>query len=247
VRDQEVVEGGGAAEATMRRAEVLARGAHELLNPLANVVGFAHVLNRLTSTRPGEWSQESRTSIAMLVGEAERLKMVTEAFLELLRLQDGFFELAPSDVEVDSLVHEEVRALSRRSPGLKVTEEYSDVAAVVRTDDVRLRFVIRALLDSVARSGSGAAGRVAVLPVALGGARVVVHVPVVEAQTAALIVGGALDGLAPDEDSGLDLDLASTVTRMVARRLGLSIALVRQAGQRGADMVIAIPAVAPSR
>jgi hypothetical protein len=225
---------------------VLARGAHELLNPLANVLGFAHVLNRLTTTRPADWSPESRTSIAMLVGEAERLKTVTEAFLEYLRLQEGLFELAPADVEVDSLVHEEVRALSRRAPGLRVNEEYSETAAVVRTDEVRLRFVIRALLDASARSANGDSSRVAVLPSPLGGARVIVHVPALEAQTAALIVGGSLAGDA-DDDLSLDgdLDLPSSVTRVIARRLGLSIALARQAGQRGGDMAIAIPSSVP--
>ncbi len=177
----------------------------------------------------------------MLVGEAERLKTVTEAFVELLRLRDGVFRLSLSDVEVDAVVHEEVRTLGRRWPGARVGEDYGDTAAVVRSDELRLRFVIRAILDSAMRSAGGAPGRISVTRSPIGGARIVVRVPVLETHSAALIVGGGFDDPALDEELSADLDLAAAVTRKIARHLGLSIALVRQAGQIGADMVIAIP------
>ncbi len=181
----------------------------------------------------------------MLVGEAERLQTVTEAFLELLRLQDGLFELAASDVEIDQLLHEEVRALRRRWQGLTITEEYAQTAAVARTDGARLRFVVRTVLDCAARAAGGQASRLAVLPILGGGTRILVYVPVVEAQAAALILGG--DVRAFDGDGDGELDLPTRVTRMVARRLGLTVSLARQAGQHGADIVISVPASPPSR
>ena len=113
----------------MRSDELLESGAQELLSPLANVLGFAHLLNRLATNRPSDWSPESRSSIGMLVGEAERLKTVAEAFIEQLRLQEGVFALHPDEVEVDGLVHEEVRAFGRRWPHSHLTEDFADSAA----------------------------------------------------------------------------------------------------------------------
>ena len=79
-----------------------------------------------------------------------------------------------------------------------------------------------------------------------GGAQVLVHVPVVEANTAALIVSADHDADSVDGDEGGELDLATHVTRLIARRLGMSIALARQAGQDGANVVITLPASAPA-
>ncbi len=224
---------------------MLARASHELLNPLANVLGFVHVLNRRATSRPGDLPADARSNIAMLVGEAERLQTVTEAFIELLRLQDGLFELSASDVEIDQLLHEEVRALRRRWQGLAITEEYAQTAAVARTDGARLRFVVRTVLDCAARSAGGQPSRLAVLPGMGGGARILVYVPVLEAQAAALILGSG-DVRLQDGDSDAELDLPTRVTRHIARRLGLTVSLARQAGQHGANIVIGVPATPPA-
>lgn len=225
----------------MRNDELLESGAQELLNPLANVLGFAHLLNRLATNRPADWSPESRTSIGMLVGEAERLKTIAEAFIEQLRLQEGAFVLKTDEVEVDGLVHEEVRAFGRRWPHSHLTEDFADAAPTLRTDEVRFRFVVRALLDGAARSGA-MNGRVTVRPLLLGGATVTVPISTVDADVGALIVSNdtAVEG---DDD---DLDLPSRVTRLIARRLGLSIVLARQAGQTGGHLVLTAPAAPPA-
>lgn len=225
------------------RQELLAQGAHEVLNPLANVLGFAHLLNRLATNRPSDWSPESRTSIAMLVGESERLKTVTEAFLELMRLQDGLFELSVSEVEIDGLVHEEVRAFGRRWPDARLTEDFATTAPTVRTDDVRLRFVLRTVMDFAARSG-GRNGSVRVRP-ASGGATVAVYLPVVEANVESLLISGDADepsgGLEADEPA--EVDLPTRAMQLIARRLGMSITLARRAGQAGAEVVMSVPAL----
>ncbi|MFN8638756.1 MAG: hypothetical protein U0360_04685 [Dehalococcoidia bacterium] len=224
----------------MRSDELLESGAQELLSPLANVLGFAHLLNRLAANRPADWSPESRSSIGMLVGEAERLKTVAEAFIEQLRLQEGVFALHPDEVEVDGLVHEEVRAFGRRWPHSQLTEDFADSAPTLRTDEARFRFVVRALLDGAARSGA-TNGRVTVRGNPLGGATVTVPISIVDADVGALIVSS--DATTEGDDD--DLDLPSRVTRSVARRLGLSIVLARQAGHPGGHLVLTAPGVPP--
>jgi hypothetical protein len=88
---------------------------------------------------------------------------------------------------------------------------------------------------------------VSVLPGTDGGVNVAVQLPVLDPHALALIVDGSVEEDPNEVPVTADLDLGATVMRLVARRLGLTVALARQAGNAGAELIVSVPVSTPGQ
>jgi signal transduction histidine kinase len=146
------------SEAQLRRdAERAARGdalarmgamvAHEIRNPLGVIRGAVE----LVSARGGAaLPQRDREALGDVLGEVERLRRITEDFLDLAR--EPRIDAAPLDLA--EIAGEAVRGIASTHPDLEVSLQVPALA--VRGDAVRLRQVLANLLLNAAQAGARA-------------------------------------------------------------------------------------------
>jgi signal transduction histidine kinase len=147
----------GRAEAARRRdAERAARGdalsrmgsmvAHEIRNPLGVIRGAVELVRERAR---GGLAPRDREALEDVLGEVERLRRLTDDFLDLAREPS----ISPADVDAAAVVEEAARALARSHPRVDVR---LDVPALpVRADPARLRQVLSNLLQNAAEAGAG--------------------------------------------------------------------------------------------
>ena len=129
-------------EAVSRMAAMVA---HEIRNPLGTIRGSAE----LVRARSGERLPEpDREALGDILGEVERLRRLTEDFLDLA----GSRPLSVEAVNVGEVAEEAGRALGRTHPGPAV--EVSLPALVVAADPGRLRQVFANLFANAAQAGA---------------------------------------------------------------------------------------------
>lgn len=131
------------------RGDALARMgamiAHEIRNPLGVIRGAVE----LVSARGGTALQErDREALADVLGEVERLRRITEDFLDLAR--EPRIVLAP--VSLAEVAAEAARGMGSTHPALRVSVEVP--ALTVQGDAVRLRQVVANLLLNAAQAGA---------------------------------------------------------------------------------------------
>jgi two-component system OmpR family sensor kinase len=144
---------GRAREAASRaaRGDALARMgamvAHEVRNPIGVIRGAVE----LVRVRAGEaLAARDREALDDVLGEVERLRRLTEDFLDLAREP----ALSAEPVELAAVAGEAARGLARAHPGVAV--EVDVPALVVQADAARLRQVLANLLENAARAGARA-------------------------------------------------------------------------------------------
>lgn len=140
---------GAAAAARAARGDALARMgamvAHELRNPLGVIRGATE----LVGARAGPALEpRDREALADVLGEVERLRRLTDDFLDLSR--EPALALAPASLR--ELAAEAARGLSRAHPGVAVSVDVPDVT--VLADAGRLRQVLANLLQNAAQAGA---------------------------------------------------------------------------------------------
>jgi signal transduction histidine kinase len=220
-----------AAATRAARGDALARMAamiaHEVRNPIGVIRGAVELVRARAGASLAARDQEA---LADVLGEVERLRRLTEDFLDLAR------EPALSSVPVDlaALASGAARAVARAHPGLAV-----DVAVpplVVRGDPARLHQVLANLLENAAHAGAGAARIGAEVEAA--GERVRVRVaddgPGVDAAVRARLFDPFVSGRA----RGAGLGLA--IGRGIGVRPGGALVLA-DAGPPGATFALTLP------
>lgn len=146
------------SEAQRRRnAEKAARGdalarmgamvAHEIRNPLGVIRGAVE----LVSARGGATLPErDRDALGDVLGEVERLRRITEDFLDLAREP----RIVAAPVDLAELAADAARAVASTHPALDVSLQVP--ALTVQGDAVRLRQVLANLLLNAAQAGARA-------------------------------------------------------------------------------------------
>ncbi len=164
----------GRAEVARRHdAERAARGdalarmgamvAHEIRNPLGVIRGSVELVRARSG---GVLSAPDGEALADVLGEADRLRRLTDDFLDLARDP----AIAPVSVELAAIVEDAARAIGRGHAGLEV---HVEGAARAEADPARMRQVLSNLLVNAAQAGASNAWVRA--DAADGGARLVVR------------------------------------------------------------------------
>ncbi|HUJ25818.1 MAG TPA: ATP-binding protein [Myxococcales bacterium] len=137
---------------TLRRAarsEVASRmaamAAHEIRNPLAVIRANVDMMRDRLGPDPSPRDQEA---IADVLQEIERLRRLTEDFLDLGR--DRPLSMGP--VNLKDLLEESAQAAERTFPSVKVKREYPGSLPVLNADGGRLRQVFTNLLVNAAQA-----------------------------------------------------------------------------------------------
>jgi signal transduction histidine kinase len=132
------------------RGEALSRmaamAAHEIRNPIGVIRGAVELVQERAGAR---LSATDREALADVVGEVERLRHLTQDFLDLARepaLTLATTELAQTGAEA-------ARGLARSHP--EVTVEFTLPSMAIEADGARLRQVFGNLLSNAAEAGAG--------------------------------------------------------------------------------------------
>ena len=131
------------------RGDALARMgamvAHEIRNPLGVIRGSVE----LVRARSGAGlPPDDREALQDVLGEADRLRTLTDDFLDLARDP----AIAPSSIDVTAVAEEAARSLGRTHSAIAVRV---DGAARAHADPARLRQVLSNLLVNAAQAGAG--------------------------------------------------------------------------------------------
>jgi signal transduction histidine kinase len=222
-----------AAAAGAARGDAVARMgamvAHEVRNPIGVIRGAVE----LVRARAGEaLGPRDREALEDVLGEVERLRRLTEDFLDLAREP----ALSLATIPVAETAAEAARALVRAHPDVLV--EVEPTALAVRADPSRLRQVLANLLENAALAGA----RVIRLRAEPAGGHVRVVVaddgPGVDAAVRARLFDPFVSGRA--RGAGLGLAIA----RRIAERHGGALELA--AGEPpGAVFALTLPLAVP--
>lgn len=141
------------------RGDALARMgamvAHEIRNPLGVIRGAVELVNARSG---GALPARDREALGDVLGEVERLRRITEDFLDLAREP----RLVTGPVDLAEVVRDAARGIAAAHPALAMDVEVPSLP--IRGDAVRLRQVLANLLLNAAQSGArsvsvrGAAG-----------------------------------------------------------------------------------------
>ncbi len=218
-----------AAAERAARGDTLARMgamvAHEIRNPLGVIRGGVELVRARSGAaldpRDGE-------TLADVLGEADRLRRLTDDFLDLARE----LAVAPVPVDVAAIAAEAARLATRSRASLDVRIVPSAVRAHV--DPARLRQVLANLLANAAQSGA----RSAVIRATSDGRQALIVVRDDGPGVAPEIRGRLFEPFATGRAGGTGLGLA--ISRRIVERHGGALRLVED-GEPGAAFEVRLP------
>jgi signal transduction histidine kinase len=217
------------AAARAARGDALARMgamvAHEVRNPIGVIRGAVELVRaRAAAGLEGR----DREALGDVLGEVERLRRLTDDFLDLAR--EPVLSCGP--VELAAVAAEAARGLGRAHPGVAV--EAAVPALVVQGDAARLRQVLANLLENAARAGALAVR----IEAAADGDRALVRVRDDGPGIDASVRGRLFDPFVSGRARGAGLGLA--IARRIAERHGGALELA-DPGPPGAAFVLTLP------
>ncbi len=136
-----------AAELANRaKSEFLATMSHELRTPLTGILGYAQILKK-----ERDIPQKQRNAVNVIEHSAEHLLSLINEILDLSRIEAGSLELQLDDLNLSKLLLNLSNIIRARSDDKQLSFTYeclSDLPAIVRGDERRLRQVLINLLDN---------------------------------------------------------------------------------------------------
>ncbi len=220
-----------------RQRQFLLSVSHELRTPLTSIAGFAEALADGV-TDPGDVPAVGR----LMAAQSARLQRLIEDLLTLARLEADDFVITMIDLDLAAFLHDTARPWQARAAGHAVSVEPPGERIVLRSDPVRLRQVLDALLDNATRVTP--TGAPVVLAGRLDADSVIIEVRdggpgLREEDLTEAFVRGALHARAAPEQrgsAGLGLALVERMTTRLGGRVGVS-----RADEGGACFTITLP------
>ena len=138
-----------AEEFARSKDRLIASVSHELRTPLTAVLGFADLIESPDGLDPSEL----KTFASEIHRQATDMAAIVEDLLVAARAEMGALAVHLRDVDATAEVSEVVRHLAHR-PGIEITNR-ANPTPLVRADPLRLRQVLRNLINNAARYGGG--------------------------------------------------------------------------------------------
>jgi two-component system OmpR family sensor kinase len=222
-----------AAAERAARGDVMARmaamAAHEIRNPLGVIRGTVELLCERTA---GTLSARDQAALSDVLDEVERLRALTDDFLDLGRERP----FARERIQLPPVLDECCGAIEKRFPGTRVRRELSPLPPV-EGDAARLRQLFGNLLVNAAEAQGGGDIVLDAQPVASGiRVRVIDSGPGIPEEVKKRLFDPFVSG----KQGGTGLGLA--IVQRIARRHGGSVHLVEQG--KGAIFEVFLPAAA---
>ena len=129
------------------RDEFVANASHELRTPLTSIFGMAHLLEEDEAVRTSPAAMEM---LGLVISEAHDLNRMVDDLLTTARLDAGALHYQFENLPVVAEVVDEVVEPLRRAG---ITVEVDCGPALVRSDRLRLRQVVRNLLSNAGKYG----------------------------------------------------------------------------------------------
>lgn len=136
-----------AQEAIREREALLSIASHELKNPLATVLGYAHLLQR-RALRDMNTSERDQRALHAIVTQAERLNRMLTDLLDVSRLESGQFTIEQLPMDLSTLVHTVVEEMQPALDRHAISVQDHDSPVMVHGDKERLEQVLRNLLSN---------------------------------------------------------------------------------------------------
>lgn len=147
--ESELVEAKEAAEkASQAKSEFLSSISHELRTPLNSVLGFSQLL-----LSDGSLNEDQKESVSFIHDSGEHLLNLVNDVLELAKLDVVTKELIAQDVDVDLIIAQCLRLLSRQieDKGVSVSIQCRTPHPMVRANELRLKQVLLNLLSNAVK------------------------------------------------------------------------------------------------
>lgn len=128
------------------RDEFVANASHELRTPLTSIFGLAHLLEEDAAVSE---SESVRDMVSMIISETHDLSRMVDDLLTTARLDAGALHFQFENMPMLDEVREVVEPMTKAGAGIGVDIH----PAVVRSDRLRLRQVLRNLLSNARKYG----------------------------------------------------------------------------------------------
>ncbi len=149
-----------AQDAIREREALLSIASHELKNPLAALLGYAHLLQRRINHETNVTERDLR-AVQMIVTQAERINQMLTELLDISRLERGHFPIERLPLDLSTLVHTIVEEVQPMVSKHTVAIEDSDNPVMVAGDKERLAQVLRNLIGNAIKYSPGG-GRICI-------------------------------------------------------------------------------------
>jgi K+-sensing histidine kinase KdpD len=130
------------------QSDFIATVSHELKTPLGFIKGYSTTLLR----KDANWDEDTQREFLDIISEeTDRLTELVDNMLDSSRLQSGSLDIEFRDVDLVSLVDENIERLRVRYPQLEIKWKASGPNTLIKADPKRLSQVIDNLVGNAAK------------------------------------------------------------------------------------------------
>lgn len=136
-----------AEEAIHIRDQFLSIASHELKTPLTSLVGYAKLLQGLSS-QGAMFTERGQRAIRIIVEQSDRLSRLIHALLDISRIRTGRLDIERAPIDITTLAHRVTEEVQMTLEQHTLTTSYPDEALIIEGDALRLEQVLHNLIQN---------------------------------------------------------------------------------------------------